>query len=1212
MTRLIATTLSLLLVQAAATAGAAEVIAKLPEQVSFNAHIRPIMSNTCFTCHGPDDSANDSGYRIDTFAAATAALPSDDEMVGIQPGDPAASEVYRRIVGEGDGEQMPPYDFLHQLTDYEKALFKLWIEQGAIYEQHWSYAPLARPPVPELGEGNKEGSNAVDAFILARLEREGIAPSPVADKATLLRRLSLDLTGLPPTLEELNAFAEDASPDAYQKQVERLLRSPHFGERMATPWLDLVRFADTVGFHGDQNQRIFPYRDYVIDSFNKNKRFDQFTLEQIAGDLLPDATDEQLTATGFLRLNMMTREGGAQPEEYLAKYKADRVRAIGTAWLGATLACCECHNHKYDPFTSRDFYSLGAFFDDLRQWGVYANYGYTPNPDLTGFNNDYPFPPELRVDSQSLRQEIKALGLERDHKLFATRQVHSDDIDSPLQSWTREVNEVLREYPEGWVPARAVQATASRDSAAELMEDGSVLLTGQPQKSEVVTISARVEKTILANSIRVEVLPHERNGGQVGRGEDGRFSTDFSAAIDHNPDASQPPQLVPTRPRFIRIELPGDKRILSLAEVEAFALNHDGREINMAKGKKASQSSTSNNRAASRAVDGNTDGDLNQAQSTTHTETESNPWWEVDLGADRKLDKIVIWNRTDGQLQKRLAGLQVSLLNEDRRPLQVLTPDLPQPSIELSIPTESTLQSIGPVPIGWAEANRQMPQSYKGGAEPLTLVGKWYSGPSRWQLPADESRLPHTAVYHFAKPIELSPDVALIVKLASGDIGQVRLAVTPVGHAIAGWPAADQGLRKALGKPAEKRTLLQQMIAFGAFHRSTIPIADQDATSRFYRDQILQLRTGLAMTLVAQSVDEELIPVSRVLPRGNWQDRSGDLAPPATPRFLPPADAAGERPPTRLDLARWLTSNENPLTPRHFVNRTWKQFFGTGLSSKLDDLGNQGEWPSHPLLLDWLASEFVESGWDMKHVIRLIVNSRTYRQRAAARADLVESDPYNRLLAQQSARRLEAEAIRDHLLAIAGLLEAEYIGGPSVFPYQPEGHYRNLQFPNRVYSPSNDFRQYRRGIYMHWQRTFLHPMLVNFDAPSRDECTADRSQSNSPQQALTLLNDPSFAEAAHVMASQLISSDADGEFDLWLTTAFLKAVARAPSRAERTTLRKLFSRQQEYFSANHAEAEQFLELGNAQIDTASDPATCAALAQVCRVILNLHETITRY
>ncbi len=1181
----------------------------LPERVTFNAHIRPLMSNTCFVCHGPDDKVNDSGFRIDSYDAATGPLPSDDERVGVKPGDPTRSEVYLRIMNESDGEQMPPENFRHQWTDYDKALLRKWIEQGAEYQEHWSYAPVRRPVVPEISRHADKVANPIDAFVLSRLEQQGVEPSDLAEKATLLRRLSLDLVGLPPTVGELKTFLSDESADAYQRQVERLLESEHFGERMASSWLDLVRFADTVGFHGDQNQRVFPYRDYVIDSFNNNKPFDQFTREQIAGDLLPNPTNESLTATGVLRLNMVTREGGAQPKEYLAKYKADRVRTLGTAWLGSTLGCCECHNHKYDPFTTHDFYSLGAFFDDLRQWGVYSDYGYTPNPDLKGFNNDYPFPPELRVDSPSLKAEIRHLQRERDEKLF--QSIGDEVLASPdYEAWVERLGDHLREHPDGWIPVKIGEVSTSHETQHEVLEDGSLLLTGTGHAEETVTVTPQLPRPLVANSIRVEVLPDERHGGFVGRGDDGHFRLDVSAELKRRLGDS--PRSVPNRPRYVRIILPGSGKILSLAEVQVFSADPEGELRNVAVDGKARQSSEYKTAAASLAIDGNTNGNYYEANSVTHTQTESDPWWEVDLGSERAVSKIAIWNRTDGDYLDRLNGFRIVLMNEKRQVLFDTTPDTPRPSTEINVPVEMELSETEPLELLWAEADRQNPSGYQSGQERLVLDGTWRSGPSRWQLPTDETKLPQTAVFHFARPIEIAADQQLIVRLKSGDIGRVRLSVTPIGHAIAGWPAASPTLAEAVDLAADERDDQSSAVLVSCFHRSTVPLADQHPHSRFYRDQILELRSGLAMTLVAQSIPPEELPISRVLPRGNWQDESGELAPPGFPHFLPqPSSDESQRRLSRLDLAAWLTSTDNPLTARHFVNRTWKQFFGTGLSGKLDDLGNQGEWPSHPLLMDWLAAEFVDSGWDVKHIIRLVVISRTYRQAAAVRTDLTEIDPYNRLLAQQSPRRLEAEIIRDNALSISGLLNTDYIGGPSVFPYQPAGHYANLQFPNRLYTPSRDSRQYRRGVYMHWQRTFLHPMLVNFDAPSRDECTADRSMSNSPQQALTLLNDPVFVEASHAMASQLLSADPDAEFSQLLSTAFLRAVAREPSERELESLEQLFREQREYYRNHPQDAEQLLAVGNTHAGTASSE-DLAAWTQVCRVILNLHETITRY
>ncbi len=1181
----------------------------LPQRVTFNAHIRPLMSNTCFACHGPDEEENESEFRIDSFASATGSLPSDDELVGIKPGDPEGSEVYRRIMGRGDGEKMPPEDFRHELSDYDKALFRKWIEQGAQYEQHWSYAPVQRPAVPELQSLRDQVANPIDAFVLSKLENAALQTADLADKATLLRRLSLDLIGLPPTREQLQAFLANESPDAYDDEVERLLASQHFGERMASNWLDLVRFADTVGFHGDQNLRNFAYRDYVIASFNNNKPFDQFTREQIAGDLLPDPTPEQLTATGVLRLNMVTREGGAQPGEYLAKYKADRVRMLGTAWLGSTLACCECHNHKYDPFTAKDFYSLGAFFDDLRQWGVYADYGYTPNPDLKGFNNDYPFPPEMRVESPSLRAEIVALQQERDSKL--AEALGSDTLDTPrFAEWATSLADVLKKHPDGWVPTTITDASTSHQTDTQVLDDNSLLLTGEGHGKEVITVQAAVPGPTLVNSIRLEVLPDERNGGFVGRSDDGRFSVALSASLTHNTTSEPAP--VPNRPRYVRIELSGAKKVLSLAEVEIFAKDANGELKNIATAGKARQSTNYSSGEAAVAIDGNTDGEYHRSRSVTHTSLDgSDPWWEVDLGAAQAVEKIVIWNRTDGNYQNRLDGFRLVLLNEQREQLYVATPATPKPRVEQSIPQQVTIDNSQPIQIAWTEADRSSPRRYRNGFPPLVEGERWYSGPARWQLPSDEARLPHTAVYHFANPITITPQDRLTVRLSSADVGRVRLSVTPVGHAIAGWPAASQELQTALQTTAEQRTAAMHNRLISAFSRSTVPFAQQHPVNRSYRDRILGLHSGLALTLVAQSVPEDQIPVSRVKRRGNWLDEEGELAPPAFPHFLPGGESQQRRL-DRTDLADWLTSRDNPLTARHVVNRTWKQFFGMGLSGKLDDLGNQGEWPSHPQLLDWLAAEFMESGWDVKHLIRLMVHSRTYRQAAAVRDDLQDIDPYNRLLAQQSARRLDAELIRDNALAIAGLLNLDYVGGPSVYPYQPAGHYGNLQFPNRKYQASDDLRQYRRGVYMHWQRTFLHPMLVNFDAPSRDECTADRTLSNSPQQALTLLNDPSFVEAAHRFAARLVGEQPQPSFEGTLAQAFLLAVARQPQPQEQAALRELFDAQLKYFQEHPEDAQKQLAVGDQAPAGPADEATLAAWTQVCRVILNLHETITKY
>lgn len=1168
----------------------------LPDVVSFNAHIRPIMSNTCFACHGPDEETNESGLRLDAYEHAVESA--------IVPGKSDESLVYQRLIDEDD--PMPPADFRHHLTDYDRALFKRWIDQGAKYQKHWSYSELTYPAVPDTNQFAAEAINPIDHFIFARLEQEGLEPSPLADKATLLRRLSLDLTGLPPTIDELNTFLSDTSAEAYENQVDRLLASRRYGERMAIPWLDLVRFSDTVGYHGDQNQRIFPYRDYVIRSINENQPFDQFTMEQLAGDLLENPTEQQLVATGLIRLNMMTREGGAQPAEYLAKYTSDRVRMLGTAWLGSTTGCCECHNHKYDPFTAKDFYSLGAFFDDVRQWGVYTTYGYTPNPDLAGFSNVHPFPPELRVKSPSLRAQIDQLERQLEDSTARLGSRKSEDNPVAYAAWLTGTHDWVQQNPSGWQTLTPDKVESSKESPVEVIGD-TVLISGKVANNDDITFSYTATRPIDLRTLRLEVLPDAEHDGRIGRGKDGRFSADLSLRINRKHAASD--ETVNLRARFIRVELNAN-RPLSLAEVEVFESDQEsGKPVNIASSGKATQSTTDYEGVASRAIDGITNGDYRGANSVTHTKHgQQSAWWELDLQAVRNISRIAIWNRTDHDYGSRIKDYKLVLLDEDRNRIWETSPVFPDPSTSIKIPTtRAELQTQKNLAIDLAHADRKSPRRYSSGRDPRTLGGAWRSGPSVWQLPANETALPHTALFHLQQTDTLQPGDQLIIKIQSGDIGKFRLSISPLSRWVAGDAIASEAFRGAIlaSQARPDHPALQ-----AAYYFATTASGALNGEARRLRDAILDCQSGYALTMVAQPLPSDRIPEARVLPRGNWQDRSGELVKPAVPSFLTSSQPTEQRL-TRIDLANWLTSQENPLVARHYVNRTWKLFFGRGLSNKLDDLGNQGEWPSHPQLLDWLACEF-RSDWNRKAMVRLMVTSRAYRQQAAVRNDLREIDPYNRLLAEQSARRLDAESIRDNALSISGLLDIDFVGGPSVFPYQPAGHYANLQFPNRTYVSSQDQRQYRRGVYMHWQRTFLHPMLVNFDAPSRDECVADRTLSNSPQQALTLLNDPSFVETARAFATRLHQEVPQGTFESKLQHAYRLALAREASGEEQAGLKRFYQSQLHYYEENPSDTEAFESVGMYSPDQHLQSADHAAWSQVCRVILNLHETITRF
>jgi hypothetical protein len=968
---------------AAAPAGTAAAEPALPEVVSFNRHIRPIMSDTCFHCHGFDAKTRKARLRLDVREEAL--KPAKSGGIPIVPGQPDASEIILRITDSAD--PMPPEEAHKTLTAHQKALFRRWVEQGAAYESHWAYTPLERPAVPTVAGA----TNPIDAFIRAKLAESGIAPSPEAPRERLLRRLALDLTGLPPTPDETAAFRRDAAPGAYERQVERLLASPHHGERMAVWWLDVARFADTVGFHGDQNQRVFPYRDWVINAFHANQRFDRFTIEQLAGDLLPNPTPAQRVATGYNRLNMMTREGGAQPAEYLAKYGAERVRSVAAAWFGSTFGCAECHDHKFDPIKSKDFYELQAFFADVKQWGVYADYGYTRNPDLAGFNNDYPFPPEIEVASP-YRQA-------RHRRAAAALAAHRAELRgaapaAEVAAWAVGAAAWLGQHPEGW--ARPTPTAA-------------ILRANKPLANATVTLGT--------DGYAVPAKPLARND---------------TLQLTLQPGAG--------RVAAVRVEV-------TTGTGGAFAAQY---------------------------------------------------------AKNRGTFRLALSRRDAAGKVQRLAVAHAEATAADRR--------------------------------------------YKDGEEVLGIA-------SGWKLPALEEGRTIAGVWLLETPIDLAAEDRLVAVFSGDVMLPVRVAVSPFG---AGEPldTAAPTLLTALrtapaGRTAEQRALLAEAWTFSASPERAAAARHHELAAA-----LRETRGGKAWSLVTEATTP--LPI-RILPRGNWQDESGPIVLPATPSFLPGRrESTPEQRLTRLDLAHWIVSRDNPITARAVVNRVWALFFGTGLSAVVDDLGSQGELPSHPELLDWLAAEFRDGGWDLRHLIRLIVTSATYRQNSAARPELREPDPANRLLAAQNPRRLEAEFVRDNALFIAGALRLAEIGGPSVKPYQPAGYYAQLQFPNRDYAASRDDDQWRRGVYMHWQRTFLHPMLANFDAPARDECAAQRVVSNTPQQALTLLNDPAFVEAARLLAARLLGAPA-GDDGARLQRAFQLAVAREPQPAELGGLRTLLA-----------------------------------------------------
>lgn len=1022
--------------------------AETADTVGFNCDIRPIMSDTCFHCHGFDPKSRKGGLRLDLREEALKAGKSGE--IAIVPGKPEQSEIIKRIFSSDPVDVMPEKEAHKTLTSAQKELFRRWVAEGAVYEPHWAYKPLEIPAIPAIPAG---GKNPIDAFIGAKLAAKKVTPSAEATKERLLRRVSLDLTGLPPTPAETATFLADNSPDAYEKHVDRLLASPHFGERMAIWWLDVARFADTVGFHGDQNQRIFPYRDYVIKAFNDNKPFDVFTREQLAGDLLPNPTEEALVASGYNRLNMMTREGGAQAKEYLSKYGAERVRSVSNAWLGSTFGCAECHDHKFDPIKSADFYTLQAFFADVKQWGVYADYNYTPEPELKGVGNDHPFYPEVRSKNAYLSKKDAEFRAEL--ASFYQKTLAEQKDPTEFAAWQKDIATFLAEHPTGLIaPAGTSFHKAAPPAApakkAPVKTDATSAAKMPAAKKAVVAVPAPIA---FAAGAQIK-MPKG-----VGKGEDFVITLDVGAT----PIAS------------VRIDIP-----------------------------------------------------------------------KVSIPAGASANITARFGILDAKGKER------------------------------------------PVAFHLADATHREPR-YKSSVEATDINAGW-----TLKMPDADVH----AVWLLDTPATVKPGEKFVVHFESNAAVTLKVSVSPLAHGDPLKATSPESLTAVKdGRPSSANFSL--FLHSRGTHRASLEKA------RSLTANIRRQYDGYAWSMVTQAAKPLTV---RILPRGNFLDETGPVVLPTTPSFLPGLlTSTEEKRLTRLDLANWITSKDNPITGRTVMNRLWQIFHGTGLSAGLDDLGSQGELPSHPELLEWLSVEFRDKGWDMKKMVRLMVTSRTYRQSSSLRPDLKELDPNNRLLASQNPRRLDAEFVRDNALFIAGLLNVADVGGPSVMPYQPEGYYEPMQFPNRTYVASKDSDQWRRGLYMHWQRMFLHPMLINFDAPSRDECTALRSYSNTPQQALTLLNDPTFVEAARAMAARLLALPSGDR----LSHGFRLAMGRDIKPAERPSLEKLISEQTTYYKANPAEAAKLIKVGFSH-SMASDPAELAAWTQACRVLLNSHEAITRY
>ena len=1005
-------------------------------KVDFTREVRPILSEACFQCHGPDQKSRKAKLRLDTLAGATADLGGYQALVA---GKPDESELIVRLVTSDEDDKMPPAKSGKKLSPEQIETLRRWVSEGGKYEEHWTYRPIASAKPPQLKHGDFV-RNDVDRFVLAGIVDSGRKPSPSADPITLARRLYLDLLGIPPSPEEVDSFLKDRTEKAYQGLISKLLDDPRYGERMAVHWLDLVRFADTAGYHSDNFMEVSSYRDYVIGAFNQNLPYDQFVVENLAGDLIPEATPMQKVASGYNRLLQTTEEGGAQAEEYVTIYQADRVRNFGSVWLAATTGCAQCHDHKYDPYTMKDFYSLAAFFADIKEKILGRRSANFKLPEATAKSWLAPTVDRLKAVEEAKK---KRLALERDILAKAAKLEYKEPV--------------LAKKPE---PIEKVWIDDSLPQGARAQGNSPWKFVSKPEP-----VYSGKKSTVR---------------------EAGGLSQHFFDGAKATLDLAKGSKLF----AYVYLDTLNPPKQIML-------------QFN----------------------DGN---------------WEHRAYW----GESR-----ISWGK-DGTTSRKRIG------------------DLPETGKWVRL-------EVDPAQVGLRPGTRLNGWAYS------QFGGKVY-----W----DKSGM--------VTLVDPTKDSAFSLKY---------------------WSEQNKGsgnfppeVSNALKVNADKRTDLQSDLLRGYYlayvHNSSAGRFSQEKNEIAKLKQVEKGREGGGERpmLVSEKTNPRMV---KILPRGDWLDKSGEEVKPAIPAFLGKLET-GERRANRMDLAKWVVDKNNPLTSRAFVNRIWKLFFGNGLSRRLDDLGGQGETPTHPELLDYLSAEFMAKDWDVKWLVKTLVSSGTYRQSSLVSADLRRDDPANRLYARQSRFRLDAEFVRDSALSISNLL-SETLGGRSVKPYQPAGYWRHLNFPARRWTAGKGDDLYRRSVYTFVCRSFPHPAMVSFDAPSREECVAERPRSNIPQQALVLLNDPVFVEAARALAERLLSEsklDDNGR----IVRAFRLALSRKPTTEEVKVLGKLLEMQRKRYLADVDSAKKLVSVGQKATAADLNVSELASWTAVSRAVLNLYETTARF
>jgi hypothetical protein len=1174
-------------------------------KVDFLRDVRPILANHCFKCHGPDEEARKANLRLDVRDAAL--KPAKSGEVPIVPGKPDKSELVRRVFTEDEDDLMPPPAAKRPLTQAQKEILKRWIAEGAEYKPHWAFIKPTQPPLPKVRDKSWP-QNEIDHFLLARLEKEKLKPSPRADKYTLVRRLYLDLIGLPPTPAEADSFLNDTSPTAYERLVDRLLASPHYGERWARRWLDLARYADTNGFEKDKPRNIWPWRDWVINALNADMPFDEFTIEQIAGDMLPNATRDQLIATGFHRNTMLNEEGGIDPLEYRFYSVVDRVHVTSTAWLGLTMACAQCHTHKYDPIQHTEYYRFFAALNNADE-------------------------PTIEIPASDIIEKRKKI----------LEQI--DALEAALP------DKFPAEIRIDWQTPGSAEFISKNGAEAEFLSDGSFRVGGKNPEKEVYTIKFGSALPRITH-LQVEAIPDENVGkGGPGRTDHGNFvlsevemevqetgseakprAIKFSAA---EADFSQPSFPVENAidgksNTGWAVGAEDGKRlhrraILTLAEpltlkeksgvrvrlVQDFGGQHTLGRFRISLGSELPESASTEERRRElrdRKFAKWLEGELQnviewkplrpvEAKATTPFLTVQD---DDSIFASGDFTKNDTYTLRFQSVPAGTTAFRLEMLPDERLPMHgpgAVAYEGPLGDFFLS----TVRVTAGGKPVELRNATESYAKGNNNAAR--AIDDDLQSG---WSVDGGQGRA-HNAVFQFAAPLQ-SGDLELELiceRYYAAGLGKFRVSITTADKAKASGLSDDTYAALLKYREKENLTSLLESSEAGADRESLLRqfamVAPELAKERKKIETLREELPKLPTTLVMQERPPGHTRQTFRQHRGEFLQPKEEVTP-GVPSFLPPLPAAA--PPNRLTLAKWLVSKENPLTARVVMNRHWEAFFGRGIVRTLEDFGFQGELPSHPDLLDWLAVEFVKQGWSQKKMHKLIVMSATYQQSSHVTPELAERDPMNVLLARGARFRMEAEMVRDAALVSSGLF-SDKIGGPSVYPPQPPGVSTEGAYGQLAWKTSAGPDRYRRGLYTFAKRTTPFAMTATFDGPSGEACLARRERSNTPLQALTLLNDTVFLECSRALGKMAVELEGDDETRR-VEFLFRRCLTRPPSDGERDKLVQFYKTQLARFANGELKATELLDVKDGERLNEQ-----AAWTAVARVLLNLDDAITK-